>query len=149
MLETSLNFILKNKELFKFTSPFDYYVIDNLFSDELLRKFNNAEHLKSVRGSMSTFINDKEIKTGISHIDESSGDVYKVLSYLNSEEFVNFLSELTEIDNLIVDPQFIGGGIHLIPKGGKLNVHIDFSRALFDESKFRRLNVLLCEFIFV
>ena len=31
----------------------------------------------------------------------------------------------------------------MIPRGGKLGVHIDFSRALFDNSKYRRLNVLL------
>jgi Rps23 Pro-64 3,4-dihydroxylase Tpa1-like proline 4-hydroxylase len=143
MLKTTLDFILKNKELFKFSLPFEHYVIDNLFNDELLRNFNNAEHLKSIKGSIATFFNDKEIKTGISHIDESGGDVYKVLSYLNSHEFVNFLSELTGINKLISDPEFIGGGIHLIPKGGKLNIHVDFSRAIFDETKFRRLNVLL------
>ena len=65
-------------------------------------------------------------------------------------EFVNFLSELTGISDLFSDSNFNCGGIHLIPKGGKLNIHIDFSRAPFDDSKFRRLNVLItrkpCEF---
>jgi Rps23 Pro-64 3,4-dihydroxylase Tpa1-like proline 4-hydroxylase len=142
MLQKNLNTVLKHKEIFKFNSPFEHYVIDDLFDSELLKKFNNAEHLKSIKGNVSTFLNDKEIKTGISHIDESGGEVYQVLSFLNSDEFVNFLSELTGISDLFSDSNFNGGGIHLIPKGGKLNIHIDFSRAPFDDSKFRRLNVL-------
>jgi Rps23 Pro-64 3,4-dihydroxylase Tpa1-like proline 4-hydroxylase len=69
--------------------------------------------------------------------------VFKVLSYLNSKEFLQFLQELTGVRDLVPDPQFNGGGIHMIPKGGKLNVHVDFSRAFFDNNLYRRVNILL------
>lgn len=143
MLNFDLKNLIRNKHVFTFDEPFRHYVIDGLFDEKILKSFNTPEILKSVKGSISNFNNDKEVKIGISHVDASSGNVYKVLEFLNSTEFVNFLSELTEIPDLISDPDFNGGGVHLIPKGGKLNVHIDFSRALFDESKFRRVNVLL------
>jgi Rps23 Pro-64 3,4-dihydroxylase Tpa1-like proline 4-hydroxylase len=143
MVNINLKNLLKNKHIITYDEPFRHYVIDNLFDSDILRTFNNADTLKSIKGNKSTFNNDKEIKTGISHLDESSGNVYKVLQYLNSQEFVSFLSELTDIPDLEGDPDFNGGGIHLIPRGGKLNVHIDFSRALYDENKFRRVNVLL------
>ena len=135
--------IVKNKSVFTFNEPFKHYMIDGLFNEVILRSFNNPETLRSVKGRISEFNNDKEIKIGISHIDENSGNIFKVLQYLNSSEFINFLSELTGIPDLIGDDNYNGGGVHLIPKGGKLNVHVDFSRALFDQSKFRRLNVLL------
>lgn len=143
IVKYNLKNLVKNKNVFTYKEPFTHYVIDGLFNEEILRSFNNVETLTSVKGHTSHFNNDMEVKIGISHIDENSGNVHKVLKYLNSTEFIEFLSELTEIPDLIGDDNYNGGGVHLIPKGGKLNVHIDFSRALFDETKFRRLNVLL------
>lgn len=143
MLKKQLNTILQNKSLYTFDSPFRHYIIDGLFDDDILKTINNPEYLQSVKGNISSFDNDLEKKIGISHINEQDGDVYRILHYLNSEEFVNFLETLTGIEGLIVDNDFNGGGIHLIPRGGKLGVHIDFSRAIFDNSKYRRLNVLL------
>jgi len=143
MIKYNLDNLLKNKNVFTYSEPFTHYLIDGLFDGELLKTFNNSEILKSAKGKISSFNNDKELKIGISHINEESGNVYNVLKYLNSNEFVDFLSKLTGVNNLIVDNNFNGGGIHLIPKGGKLGVHIDFSRAIFDENKYRRLNVLL------
>jgi Rps23 Pro-64 3,4-dihydroxylase Tpa1-like proline 4-hydroxylase len=143
MLQKSLSEILKNKDEITYNSPFRHYVIDGLFSDEILRTINNPEYLQSVKGNVTTFNNEYEGKIAISHINEEGGNVYEILNYLNSEEFLSFLRELTDIPDLIADPEFHGGGVHLIPRGGKLGIHIDFSRALFDESKFRRVNCLL------
>jgi Rps23 Pro-64 3,4-dihydroxylase Tpa1-like proline 4-hydroxylase len=143
MLQKSLAEVISNRDQYTYDIPFRHYVIDGLFDDVMLRKINNPEYLTSVKGNVSTFVNDMENKIAISHINEEEGDVFKILTYLNSAEFVDFLKELTGIDDLIVDPQFNGGGIHLIPRGGKLGIHVDFSRALFDKSKYRRVNVLL------
>lgn len=143
MLQKKLSELLENRDDITFNVPFKHYVINDLFNDDVLRSINKPEYLTSVKGNVSTFNNAYEGKIAISHINEEGGDVFKVLNFLNSEEFLNFLKELTGISDLIADPQFNGGGIHLIPKGGKLGIHIDFSRALFDNSKYRRLNVLL------
>ena len=143
MLKKELETILNNVNDYKFEYPFTHYVIDDLFNDEILKEINKPEVLLNLRGRVSSFDNHLEKKIGISHLDETSGKVLEILRYLNSEEFTNFLSKLTGIDNLIVDNEFNGGGVHIIPKGGKLGVHVDFSRAIFDESKYRRLNVLL------
>lgn len=143
MLQKNLKEVLENKDEITYNSPFKHYVIDGLFSDEFLRTINNAEYLQSIKGNLTSFNNEYEGKIAISHINEDGGNVYKVLNFLNSDEFLSFLRDLTGIDDLIGDPNFHGGGIHLIPKGGKLGVHIDFSRALFDNTKYRRVNVLL------
>jgi hypothetical protein len=50
-----------------------------------------------------------------------------------------WLSELTGIPELQMET--IGGGYHLIPPGGYLDVHTDFNRSP-DSGLFRRLNVL-------
>lgn len=51
----------------------------------------------------------------------------------------DYLSDLTGIPDLSMET--IGGGYHLIPPGGYLDVHTDFNRSP-DTGLFRRLNVL-------
>ena len=143
MLQKKLSDILLNKVDITYNLPFTHYVIDGLFDPKVLEPLTDAEYLLRVKGHVSSFNNEYEGKIAISHINNDSADVFEVLNYMNSSEFISFLRELTAIDDLVGDPQFHGGGIHLIPRGGKLGIHIDFSRALFDNSLYRRVNCLL------
>ena len=61
---------------------------------------------------------------------------------LNSRQFILFLETLTGIDSLIPDPYLIGGGLHLIKKGGYLNIHTDFNWS-HKLQLHRRVNVLI------
>lgn len=64
------------------------------------------------------------------------------MHYLNSQPFLEFLSNLTGIENLIPDPFFDGGGCHQIQPGGLLKIHADFNK--HPKTKLdRRLNVLV------
>lgn len=66
----------------------------------------------------------------------------KELLFFNTGPFVKFLSELTDIEDLTCDPYLRGGGIHIIPKNGFLDIHTDFG--LHPKlNLFRQLNVLL------
>jgi hypothetical protein len=62
---------------------------------------------------------------------------------LNSQRFVRFLTELTGIDDLIVDHSMQGGGLHQSLAGGFLNVHADFTVHPHHRRWRRRLNLLL------
>lgn len=65
-----------------------------------------------------------------------------MLYHLNSSTFLDFLSKITGIENLIADSYFEGGGMHQIRRGGKLKIHADFNRhPRYDLD--RRLNALL------
>jgi Rps23 Pro-64 3,4-dihydroxylase Tpa1-like proline 4-hydroxylase len=75
--------------------------------------------------------------------DASFGPVTRLLFYhLNSISFLEFLSEVTGIPNLISDPSFEGGGLHQIVPGRKLGLHADFNKHRA-YGLDRRLNVLL------
>ncbi|TYO60757.1 2OG-Fe(II) oxygenase, partial [Bradyrhizobium hipponense] len=55
---------------------------------------------------------------------------------------LGFLERLTGIEGLIPDPYLLGGGLHMIPRGGRLAIHADFNihkKLRLD----RRLNLLL------
>jgi Rps23 Pro-64 3,4-dihydroxylase Tpa1-like proline 4-hydroxylase len=121
--------------------PFPHIVIDDFFDpgllEQVLTEFPRPDAIRWQR-----FDNAHEIKLA-SATEASFGPVTRLLLYhLNSITFLEFLSEVTGIDNLIPDPNFEGGGLHQIVRGGKLGVHADFNR----HRRYgldRRLNLLL------
>ncbi|MFN3346149.1 MAG: 2OG-Fe(II) oxygenase [Chloroherpetonaceae bacterium] len=66
-----------------------------------------------------------------------------IIDELNSRRFVEWLSELTGIKNLIADPSLEGGGLHQTERGGFLNIHTDFTSHQHEKHWARRVNVLL------
>ncbi|MFM2379805.1 MAG: hypothetical protein RLZZ143_2384, partial [Cyanobacteriota bacterium] len=71
------------------------------------------------------------------------GGVYQQFGrYVQAQEFLELISQLTGIDNLIPDPSFYGGGTHENLQGQELDPHIDFN---LDERHWyhRRLNLLI------
>jgi len=121
--------------------PFPHVVFDNFLDpallDLILAEFPNPAEIQWQR-----FDNAQEIKLA-SATESSFGPVTRLLLYhLNSITFLEFLSSVTGIANLIPDPCFDGGGLHQIMPGGKLAVHADFNK----HPRYgldRRLNALL------
>jgi len=121
--------------------PFPHFVIDNFFEpaliDQVIEEFPGPEQIK-----WQSFGNEQEIKLA-SSAEASFGPATRLLLYhMNSITFLDFLSKATGIENLMSDPSFEGGGLHQIPRGGKLGIHADFNkhgRSGLD----RRLNALL------
>jgi hypothetical protein len=121
--------------------PFPYVVFDNFFDpnliDLVLAEFPNPGGIR-----WQSFDNAHEIKLA-SAAEASFGPATRLLMYhLNSITFLEFLSAVTGIDNLIPDPRFEGGGLHQILRGGKLGIHADFNKHR-DYGFDRRLNLLL------
>jgi len=66
-----------------------------------------------------------------------------LVHYLNSQPFLEFLQELTGIEEtLIPDPYLEGGGFHEIKPGGFLKLHVDFHKHR-KMNLDRRLNLLV------
>lgn len=121
--------------------PFPHIAFDNFFDsallDLVLSEFPKPGEIKWQR-----FDNEQEIKLA-SASESSFGPTTRLLLYhLNSITFLEFLSSVTGIANLIPDPCFDGGGLHQIVRGGKLAIHADFNK----HPRYgldRRLNALL------
>ena len=60
-----------------------------------------------------------------------------------SERFVEYLGELTGIEDLMPDWTMDGGGLHQTLRGGHLNIHADFTTHHQHEDWARRVNILL------
>jgi hypothetical protein len=121
--------------------PYPHVVFDNFFDPAIL-DLVLQEFPKPGQINWQKFDNGQEIKLASAR-EASFGPVTRLLFYhLNSMTFLQFLSEVTGIPNLISDPGFEGGGLHQIVRGGKLGVHADFNRHR-DFGLDRRLNLLV------
>jgi Rps23 Pro-64 3,4-dihydroxylase Tpa1-like proline 4-hydroxylase len=67
----------------------------------------------------------------------------EVVDELNSPEFVQWLSDVTGIPNLLADDSLEGGGLHQSTRGGFLNIHTDFSMHHYNKKWRRRINLIL------
>ena len=143
--EASLHEIAKaKKQEFLDADPFPHIVIDNLINEELLIKcaeeFPDLSKMeKVIRYSGRT---DEKLASPRGNNCQPKS-IYDLLSFLNSSEFIDFLQELTSVEEpLIADPHFCGGGLHQIRRGGFLKIHADYCKHP-ETNLDRRINVLL------
>lgn len=127
-------------------NPFPHIVIDDFFNEDFLNEIlSNFPNLKEQKkGEDTKHFDDKTgikiASTGERLFDDKSKGL---MHFLNSEEFLIWLQELTGIkEALIPDPYFNGGGFHEISNGGFLKIHADYN--YHPETKLdRRLNLLI------
>jgi 2-oxoglutarate-Fe(II)-dependent oxygenase superfamily protein len=130
------------RSAFSSATPFPHVVIDRLFPEEALNRVLATFPLPQ-DPEWERFDNPREHKLGnrrgLLQADEA---LCTFLMALNSAPMLDFLERLTGIPNLIPDPDFGGGGLHQIVRGGFLKIHADFNWHPKLQAD-RRLNMLL------
>lgn len=124
--------------------PFPHVVIDGAFPDGLLAsvldEFPGPDDPVWARSDVP------EIQVKLRSNWRGERDIRpatrEVVHFLNSGEFMAWLSEVSGIDHLISDPYYTGGGLNCILPGGVLDVHVDgnWHDAM---ALHRRLNAIL------
>ena len=133
---------LKKKE-YLLSEPFPSIIFDNFFNEdylkEILKEFPNLENLENT----SKYVNKNEIKFANNNFKLFPKILKNFISFLNSQEFINFIQNITSIkEPLKADKDLNGGGLHEIKKGGVLKIHTDFNRHPSLDLD-RRVNVLI------
>jgi Rps23 Pro-64 3,4-dihydroxylase Tpa1-like proline 4-hydroxylase len=133
--------------------PFPHIIIDNFLPEDIANQIhkeltqNDLWYRDSENWVQEYQVNKFFLPSGNKEeIHELEAKVPKtslVIDYLNSKEFISFLEELTGIENLFSDSEYLhGGGVHKINNGGELAVHLDYN--IHPKTKmFRKLNLLL------
>jgi hypothetical protein len=67
----------------------------------------------------------------------------RLLDQVQSQEFVDFVSKMTGIENLVADDTLEGAGLHQSLRGGFLNMHADFTVHPKKRHWRRRVNLLV------
>ncbi|HYP58749.1 MAG TPA: 2OG-Fe(II) oxygenase [Beijerinckia sp.] len=114
-------------EKFKSNRPFPYVVIEDLFSPDLLElmysEFDGIRWNDWIR-----YDNQNERKLG-SHPDTEFGPATQLyFNTIYSKAFIQVIQQLSGLQGLVPDPELVAGGLHEIPEGGKLAVHLDFNK---------------------
>ena len=113
-------------DMFKNSEPFNHVVIDNFFEESVAN--NIASEYPSVSTDKGVFYNNPiEVKKAIGDWNQFPKNTYSAFQYMCSQDFLNKLEKITGIQGLIADYGLHGGGYHMHPRGGKLNVHKDYS----------------------
>lgn len=141
VINSSAMSVLQNN--IKNVQPFPHFCIDNFFAEDFANAIHDAfpsydecRHM----GREFSAVNEK-FKIQICDADKFPPAILKLYQILSSAEFVDTISRMTGIPNLLPDPDLVGGGIHETNSGGRLDVHVDFN---FIEKKqwHRRVNIL-------
>tara|TARA_B100001093_G_scaffold520372_1_gene615175 strand:- start:8774 stop:9559 length:786 start_codon:yes stop_codon:yes gene_type:complete len=138
------NLAVNNQENFKKANPFPHIYLDNFLPENIAEEVSNS--IPSPYDDTFDWISrdrENEVKQKM-QFDEIKlpFSVRMILREFNSKQFLLFLETLTGIDNLIPDPYFIGGGIHVAMKGDFLKVHADHNWH-YKLYTHRRVNALL------
>lgn len=106
--------------------PFPHGVYDDFLPAELARSLSAAF---PTFDDIEWVVRDNEQNRRVYQHDETKVPLplRRMLREFNSRQFVLFLETLTGIDNLLPDPYFIGGGVHLSGPGDFLKIHADFN----------------------
>lgn len=123
-------------------APFPHIVLDN-FLDPWVAEQSLLELEKSNIFSWNTDHHADQVKKyWMDKPEQLPQTTGFLLRYLNSPAVLKFMSELTGIPDLLPDPAYQGGGVHVTLPGGFLSVHADFN--LQEKTKLhRRVNTLI------
>ncbi len=121
--------------------PFKHVMIEDFFdpafAEQLLAEFPSFQTGFSTNEIGAA--TGKSVNTNIRAISPAYQHLYETLA---SQPFLDFVSQLSGIPDLLLDPKMFGGGTHENLHGQELDAHVDFN---YDESRqlHRRLNLIV------
>jgi hypothetical protein len=132
-----------SNSLYMANKPWPHLVIDDFFDPEGLECVRREAAAIDRSKRYAKFLDRKtDHNTFAFRPDVVGPETARLVNFLNSGAFLNFLEKLTGISGLSADPSYFGGGLHKILTGGFLEIHADFNH-LKRYGFQRRLNLLL------
>ncbi len=123
-------------------APYPYAQFDDFLEDWAAHQAMAAFPAVQDQGWIH-YVHVNEKKHGLNKMDLIPPFLQRVIRELNSDVFVQALSELTGIEGLRADPSLEGGGLHQSGRGGYLNIHADFTVHPHKRNWRRRVNLLI------
>ena len=111
---------------FTHAEPFPHISIDNFMKHEVAEQLLHDFPLFESANNLDEFGKPglKAIQPDLRSISPAYAELWK---YVCSVEFLEAMSQVTGIRNLLCDPTFFGGGTHENKHGQRLDTHIDYN----------------------
>lgn len=109
-----------------YSAPFDYAVIDN-FLPVSIAKALSCEFPDYDHPMWFSYDNAIENKKTCNHWDRFPKYTYQFFMDVLSAPVITAIEKMLAVDNLVGDAGLHGGGWHIHRRGGKLNIHKDYS----------------------
>ncbi|MFZ3245482.1 MAG: 2OG-Fe(II) oxygenase [Candidatus Acidiferrales bacterium] len=127
---------------YQHAQPFPHIHLADFLDADAARSAAN-EFPESSSDTWIQYKHFNENKAGLAKRELFPEALGKVVDELNGPEFLDWLSKLTGIPNLVADPSLEGGGLHQSARGGFLNLHTDFTMHHHHKNWKRRINLIL------
>lgn len=106
-------------------SKFKYVVIDNFLKKDVAKKIESNFKLNSKWTNYSLINNYK--KYGLNDKSVMSKNLLRTIDELGEKKFLKILTKITNINDLFLDHNLDGAGLHQVYNKGYLNIHTDFA----------------------
>lgn len=128
------------QEEYSKAQPFEHIIIDDfldpIYAEKIFQRFpdiNNAWH---------EYKNPIEVKYTYDNINDLNINIKNYFYYLSHPEIIQIMQQITSITDLEYDEFLHGAGVHMHPRHGRLNIHLDYEKHPYS-GKERRLNIIL------
>jgi Rps23 Pro-64 3,4-dihydroxylase Tpa1-like proline 4-hydroxylase len=129
---------------YKNNKPYPYIIINNFLESSFIDNIHNEYSERSTNLSDWHFYNNPlEVKYSFDNINNCGKNIQKLFELYSSKECIQLFNTLSGITNLEYDNTLHGCGLHLMPKNGRLSVHLDYEKHPILENKQRRMNIIL------
>jgi FkbM family methyltransferase len=145
IVDLSLLNITDLNHAFVNATPFNHIVLDNIVNNNILNsaliEINSIPIDQLVPAYVYGIDNVQNNKFSYTDFNKLKY-ISEIKDYFESDIFINWLEQITGINNLQKDPDIDGGGIHIMKNNGTLGIHSDCNMHHLTK-KYRRVNLLL------
>lgn len=131
----------EHRASFQSAEPFPFAVIDDFLPEDVaeavLAEFPDQD------AAWNHYHHYNEKKLALNRLAEMGPTTQAVFAELQSDRFLEIVETLTGVEGLIADPDLDGAGLHMIRRGGFLNVHTDFLSHTKNRHWSRQINLLI------
>lgn len=139
----NLDYLEANKEKLRMeyllAKPFPHLVIDNFCDPEKVAALYNKIPELSNKSRDYVFAKNKFEKSNYKELGVEFDELYQDLSSKRMNDFLSFIAN----EEVFVDPDNHGGGLHQGKENSFLDMHLDFNYHPLKKGWFRNMNLLL------
>jgi len=119
------NYITELRERLRGAQPYPHLVVEGWFNPTLLELVREEFDLLG-ENHWKVFRNEQELtRRSLPHSRLGpASEIY--FSIVNSGWFLDLITIITGVEDLLSDPRLLGGGLHETREGGKFGIHRDF-----------------------